>query len=68
MTNYKEYTQKSDAITMEQAAEICEKIRKSLDPADEDGMEILCLLVKWILTFGNLEKKDTRNSSYGGRE
>ena len=41
MTNYKEYTQKSDAITMEQAAEICEKIRKSLDPVDEDGMEIL---------------------------
>lgn len=26
------------------------------------------LLVKWILTYGNLEKKDTRNSSYGGRE
>ena len=39
--NYKEYAQKSDAITMEKATEIYDKIRKSLDPDDKDGMEIL---------------------------
>jgi len=41
MFDYNEYAKKSDAMTMEQAAGIYEKICKSLDPADVDGMEIM---------------------------
>ena len=40
MLDYKEYLKKSDAITMEQAVGIYEKICRSLDPADEDDREI----------------------------
>ena len=40
MLEYKEYLKKSDAITMEQAVGIYEKICRSLDPADEDDREI----------------------------
>ena len=41
MFDHKEYYKKSGAMTMEQAVEIYEKICSSLDPADEDGVEIL---------------------------
>ena len=41
MFDHNEYYKKSGAMTMEQAVEIYEKICSSLDPADEDGMEIL---------------------------
>lgn len=41
MFDYHEYLRKNDVIAMEQAAEIYRKICDSLDPDDEDGMEIL---------------------------
>lgn len=41
MFDYQEYLKKNDAITMEQALEIYTKISESIDPGDQDGVEIM---------------------------